>query len=307
MNGVNWPDLPYDSWRDTCDTLHAHTQVLGKLAVALAPPEPQLQHAALRLTARGFETSPLPAPDHSGAVVVVLDLHQHDAVVEHTDGRTHRVPLLPDRPVAHVTRDLVAAVGDLVGPVHINNTPQETPWTTPLDEDFEHATYDPQKIAAYFAAASNAALVLADLRAPYQGRSTPVNAWWGSFDVAISLFSGRSVEPPSNDFIMRNAGNAQQIEIGWWPGDLRYPRPAFFGFAAPLPDGFEAGTLTPSDAYWHADLGEFVLDWDAVRAAADPHRFAVDFGRSVFWHACLVCDWDPDLASSAQGVPPPVR
>src|SRR5580704_17134787 len=109
--------LPYEEWHATCDTLHAHTQVLGKLAVALAPPEPQLQHAALRLSARGWETLPMPAPDGSGALVVALDLHTHHAVAEHSDGRAHRIALHPDRPVAEVTREVLDAVGDLVGPV----------------------------------------------------------------------------------------------------------------------------------------------------------------------------------------------
>src|SRR5205807_6976347 len=134
-----WPALDYSSWSATCDTLHAHTQVLGKLAVALAPREPQLQHAALRLTARGWETLPLPAPDGSGAVAVTLDLHGHEAVVEHSDGRTARVALTPDRPVADVTRELLEAVG---GGVEIDPTPQEAHWSVPLDEDREHASYD---------------------------------------------------------------------------------------------------------------------------------------------------------------------
>src|SRR5437588_10502618 len=138
-----WPALCYTQWQATCDTLHAHTQVLGKLAVALAPPEPQLQHAALRLSARGWETLPLPAPDGSGALVVALDLRSHEAVVEHSDGRVRRVALAPDRPVGEVTREMLAAVRALVGPVEIDPTPQETEWTTPLDEDTEHATYDP--------------------------------------------------------------------------------------------------------------------------------------------------------------------
>jgi hypothetical protein len=218
-----WPALPYDAWHATCDTLHAHTQVLGKLAAALAPPEPQLQHAALRLSARGWETLPLPAPDGSGAIVAALDLRSHHAVVEHTDGRTRRAPLGPDRPVAHVTRDVLDAVSELAGPVPINPTPQETPWTTPLDEDYDHATYNSASVDDYFAAATHAALVLSALRAPYRGRSSPVNAWWGTFDLAVSLYSGETVAPPSNDFIMRNSATAQQIEVGWWPGDARYP------------------------------------------------------------------------------------
>src|SRR5436305_11634773 len=170
-----WARLPYEEWSATCDTLHAHAQVLGKLAVALAAPEPQLQHAALRVSARGWETLPLRAPDGSGALVVALDLHAHEAVVEHSDGRVRRVALTPDRPVGEVTREVLAAVRALVGPVEINTAPQETPWTTPLDQDTEHASYDPVQVADYFAAATQAALVLAALRAPYRGRSTPVN------------------------------------------------------------------------------------------------------------------------------------
>src|SRR5881394_3208203 len=125
---LEWPAVDYERWSATCDTLHAHTQVLGKLAVALAPPQPQLQHAALRLSARGWETLPLPAPDDSGALVVALDLRSHEAVVEHSDGRVRRVALAPDRPVGQVTREVLAAVRGLVGPVEINTTPQETPW-----------------------------------------------------------------------------------------------------------------------------------------------------------------------------------
>src|SRR4051794_39325233 len=137
---AEWPELPFESWRATCDTLHSHTQLLGKLAVALAPHEPQLQHAALRLTARGWETLPLPAPDGSGSLVAALDLTSHEAVAEHSDGRALRVPLTPDRPVADVTRDVLDAVHSLAGPFEVALNPQETPWTTPLDEDTEHAT-----------------------------------------------------------------------------------------------------------------------------------------------------------------------
>jgi hypothetical protein len=143
-----WPELPYDAWSPTCDTLHAHTQVLGKLAVVLAPPKPQLQHAALRLSARGWETAPLPAPDGSGAFAVAFDLRAHEALVERVDGRVQRISLKPNRSVATVTHDVLEAVGELVGEVQINLDPQETPWQTPLDEDTEHATYDPAAVAA---------------------------------------------------------------------------------------------------------------------------------------------------------------
>jgi Family of unknown function (DUF5996) len=301
-----WPGLSYGEWRPSCATLHAHTQVLGKLAVALAPPEPQLQHAALRLTARGWETSPLPAPDRSGAIVAALDLHGHEAVAEHSDGRVRRVALTPDRPVGEVTRELLDEIRGLAGPVEIDPTPQEVPWSSRLDEDTEHARYDPAQVTTYFAAATRAALVLADYRAPYRGRSTPVNAWWGSFDLAVSLFSGEPAEPPSKDFIMRNAMDSQEVAVGWWPGDERYGRAAFYAYAHPAPDGFSGATLSPPAARWEEALGEFVLDWDDVRSSPDPHAAAVEFARSAFRHACLLCDWDPALAASADGSPPPV-
>lgn len=305
-DGRSWPRLPYDGWRPTCDTLHAHSQLLGKLAVALAPPEPELQHAALRLTTRGWETAPLPAPDGSGAFTVVLDLHSHETVIEHSDGRSFRAPLTPNRSVGEVTRDVLGALARMVGPVQVSLRPQEVSWSTPLDQDDEHHTYDPDRVADYFAVATRVALILAEVRAPYRGRSSPVNAWWGSFDLAVSLFSGRPAEPPSDDFIMRNSGDAQQVEIGWWPGDARYPRAAFFGFAAPAPDSLADGRIEPPEARWEPALGEYILDWDDVVTSADPHAAAVAFGRTVAAHACQVCDWDPALGASARGAVPAV-
>jgi hypothetical protein len=302
-----WPALSFDRWSETCDTLHAHTQVLGKLAVRLAPPEPELQHAALRLTARGWETLPLPAPDSSGALVVALDLRTHEALAEHSDGRVRRVALAPDRPVGEVTRELLDAVRDLGGELQIDPTPQEVPWTVPLDEDEQHSRYEPAQVEAYFATATRAALVLAAFRAPYRGRSTPVNAWWGSFDLAVNLFSGEAAEPPSDDFIMRNAMDAQEVAVGWWPGDTRYERAAFYAYAHPAPDGFAGATLSPAGAHWDGALGEYILDLDDIRASSDPHALALEFARSAFRHACLVCEWDPSLPASAEGAPPPVR
>ncbi|MBK5232080.1 MAG: hypothetical protein JJE13_03750 [Thermoleophilia bacterium] len=301
----NLPSVSYDDWSESCDTLHAHTQILGKLAVALAPPEPQLQHAALRLTARGWETAPLPAPDGSGSVVVALDLHTHEAVVEHSNGLGDRVPLYPSTSVGDVTKGVIAIVSSLAGEVEIATNPQEVSWTVPLDEDEEHHVYDPAKVADYFIAATEAALALAEFRAPYRGRSTPVNAWWGSFDLAVNLFSGHPAPPPSDDFIMRNAMDAQEVAIGWWPGDGRYGKAAYYAYAHPAKEGF-AGESPPGGGRWAEDLGEYVLDWDDVRTSDDPRGTALDFARAVFQHACDVCKWDPSLASSAEGDPPPI-
>jgi hypothetical protein len=303
---ARWPSVAYEDWRDTCDTLHAHTQVLGKLAATLAPPEPQLQHAALRLTARGWETAPLPAPDGSGVLVAALDLRRHEALVEHSDGRTESVPLTPNRTVGSVTRELLAKIAALAGAVEIDPAPQEVSWSVPLDEDEEHATYDADQVAEYFAAATQAALVLAAFRAPFRGRSTPVNAWWGSFDLAVSLFSGLPAEPPSGDFIMRNAMDSQEVAVGWWPGDGRYGKAAFYAYAHPAPDSFGSAALSPPPARWDGALGEYILDWDDVRASEDPRGFALEFAQSAFRHACMVCGWDESLAASAEGTPPPV-
>jgi hypothetical protein len=281
--------------------------VLGKLAVQLAPPEPQLQHSALRLSARGWETLALPAPDGSGAIVAALDLRTHEAVVEHSSGRETRIALTPNRSVAEVTRDVLEAVRRLAGSVEINPTPQEVPWDVLLDEDHEHATYDRDQVAVYFEAATRAALVLAAFRAPFRGRSTPVNAWWGTFDLAVSLFSGRPADPPSDDFIMRNGGDAQQVGIGWWPGDPNRERAAFFAIAYPAPDAFAYANLSPAAARWDGQLGEYVLDWEDVRKNPDPAALALEFARSAFSHACAVCEWDPVLAATAEGVPSPIR
>jgi hypothetical protein len=299
--------LNYEQWSETCDTLHAHTQVLGKLAAVIAPAEPQLLHAALRLTARGWETRLLPAPDGSGAFAVALDLHAHEAVVEHTDGRMQRIPLTPDRPVGDVTRAVLDAVRGMVGDVRFDPTPQEVSWTVPLDEDDEHARYDTRQVAGYFDAAARAALVLAAFRAPYRGRSTPVNAWWGSFDLAVSLFSGEPADPPSDDFIMRNSMDAEEVAVGWWPGDARYAKAAFYAYAHPPRPGFAGAGVQPAAARWDDTMGLYVLDWDDVVATPDPHATALGFARSVFRHACVMCEWEPALLASAEGTPPPVN
>ena len=302
---MTWPELPpYDAWSDTCDTLHAHAQVLGKLAVALADPEHQLLHTALQLTARGWETWPLPAPNGSGSLVVALDLCRHEALVEHSEGRREAIPLAPHRSVADVTREVLDAVRSLGGDVEINMAPQETPWSTPLDQDTEHATYDEAQVKAYFEAATCAAGVLAAFRAPYRGRKTPVNAWWGSFDLAVDLYSGAPAQPPSDGFIMRNTMNAEQVAAGWWPGDGRYGRPAFYAYAYPAPEGIRDADVSPGS--WNDELGEHLLDWDDVRATTTPHETALGFCRGFARQALALAGWGSDLAASLEGDPPPV-
>ena len=164
--------------------------------------------------------------------------------------------------------------------------------------------YDRAAVERYVMGATRAALVLSEFRAPYRGRSTPVNAWWGSFDLAVNLFSGEPAEPPSQDFLMRNAMDSQEIAVGWWPGNAGYPKAAFYAYAHPAPDGFADAAASPGR--WDTKLGEFLLDWDTVIATPDPHTTALTFARSVTRHACLLCGWDQTLTGSVDGAPPPV-
>jgi hypothetical protein len=233
---AGWPTVSYDRWAATCDTLHAHTQVLGKLAARLVPPEPQLQHAALRLTARGWETAPLPAPDGCGSLVVALDLHTHQAVVEQSGGQVERVPLTPNRAVADVTSDVLAAVAAVGGAVQINPGPQEVPWTVPLDRDYEDASYDPERVSVYFTAATQAALTLTAFRAPFRARSTPVNAWWGTFDLAVALFSGLPADAPSNDSSCATRPTPKRSRLAGGPETLAtQERPSSRSLTPPRP------------------------------------------------------------------------
>jgi hypothetical protein len=262
------PPLPdYAVWQATCDTLHGHTQVLGKLSAVLAPPLPGFQHVALRVTARGWETNSLPCPDGSGVIVAALDLQLHEAVLEHSDGRTTRIPLTPHRSVGEITQAVMERVHDFAGAaVAIDMTPQEVPWSVPLDQDTEHATYDTAQVAAYFAAATHAGAVLGAFRATHPGHATTVNAWWGSFDLAVSIY----VDAVTDDGMPLQ----REVAVGWWPGDGTYPRPAWYAYVTPAPDGLDHAPAGPDGARWDATLGEFLFDWrDAARA---PHPAAAE-------------------------------
>ncbi len=191
-------------------------------------------------------------------------------------------------------------------PSTIDPTPQEVPWSVPLDEDAEHATYDPAQVATSFAMATRAALVLAAFRAPYRGRSTPVNAWWGSFDLAVSLFSGDPAAPPADDFICATRWTPRRSRSAGGPATGATGRPRSTPTRTrPVPGSPTRRCRRPPRA-GTAALGEFLLDWDDVVAAPDPHAAALAFARSAFQHACAICDWDLELAASAEGTPPPL-
>ena len=217
------------------------------------------------------------------------------------------MPLAPDRPVGEVTREVLTAVGRVGGAVEINPRPQEVPWSVPLDEDFEHARYDPAQVGDYFAAAAQVALALAEFRAPYRGRSSPVNAWWGTFDLAVFLFSGLPADPPGDDFIMRNGADAQLFEVGWWPG-MPATRRRRFSLSRtrrrpPSPTPAWPRPVLAGTRRWAS------TSWTGMTSAPppDPRAAALEFARSAFRHACVVCGWDTALADSAEGRPPPIR
>ena len=218
---ADWPDASYQNWSATCDTLHAHTQVLGKLAARLAPPEPQLQHAALRLTARGWETAPLPAPNGSGSLVIALDLRTHEAIAEHSGGHDVRIPLTPDRPVADVTRDVLAAVRGLAGPVEISPVPQEVPWSVPLDEDREHASYDQAQVSAYFGCRDQGSG-----RAGRVPRAVPREVHAGQRVVGLVRPGREPVLRPAGESARRRLHHAQRHGLPGGRGRLVARRPA---------------------------------------------------------------------------------
>ena len=304
----SWPGVDYAGWSATCDTLHAHTQVLGKLAVELAAPEPHFQHTALRVTARGWETYALPAPNGGGLITAALDLRSHEATVEHSDGGSARIPLTPDRAVADVTRDVLDAVADLGGAVAINPKPQEVAWDVPLDQDRDHATYDREQVAAYFAAARAAALVLSEFRAPFRGRSSPVNAWWGAFDLRRPPVLGQADRAAVRRLHHAQLGGRRAVRgrvvagrSALRPsGVLRLPLPDARGVLR-LRAQTAAGPLGQRSRRVRARLGGHTLAARPAWPGARVRALGVSTGVRA------ICEWDPSLAASAQGVPPPIR
>jgi hypothetical protein len=269
----DWPRLPeFRDWQETCDTLHGHTQILGKMSAALAPKEASFGHLALRLTARGWETRPLPYPDDTGCFVVALDLRTHEAVVEHSTGHEDRISLTPHRSVGAVTRDLLAAIRARLGAdIPFDPTPNEVPWDTPLDADDDHATYDTDAISTYFFAATRATIALERVRAGHPGHTSPVNAWWGSFDVAVSLVMAATDTRPFE----------REVAVGWWPGDTKYPHPAFYGYISPAIDGLADADLGVRLGRWEPRLGEFILDVADLRVEENPSGAVADFVDAI--------------------------
>ena len=280
----DWPELPYEPWRDTRDTLHMYLQIVGKVRLALAPMEPQWGQVPLYVTARGLNTSPI--PHENGVFDIDVDLIEHAVSVRTAKGAIERIPLEP-RSVAEFYRLLMAALDKAGVPVRITEKPSEVPNPIPFPDDVEHASYDAGPVNAFFRALASVDAAMKAHRARFLGRVTPVEFFWGTFDLAYTRFSGRPAEPPPNaDVIMRNSANAEEVCAGFWPGDERFHEAAFFSYTYPRPPGIEERA-----AGWSEEMGLFVLRYETVQRAADPRRAVLDFLESTYRAA----GWDPAL------------
>jgi hypothetical protein len=291
----DWPELPYDAWRDTRDTLHMYLQVIGKVRLALAPMEPQWAQVPLYVTARGLNTSPV--PHAAGVFDVDVDLVDHVVSVRAVPGAVQRIGLEP-RSVADFYRELMGALAEAGVPVSITETPCEVPEPIPFPEDTVHASYEPAWANRFWRALVSVDAVMKEHRARFRGKASPVQLFWGALDLSYMRFSGRPAQPPPGaDVVTRYAADAEHVCAGFWPGDGRHPEPAFFAYAIPPPDGIARAAIEPAEAGWSEALGEFVLPYDAVRTARDPRRALLGFLETTYGAAAGLAQWDPALAA----------
>jgi hypothetical protein len=286
-----WPALPYEEWRPTRDTLHMYAQIVGKLRLALSPFEPEWANVPLYVTARGLSTSPMLAG--STVLDAELDLLDHALILRTSDGRVERRPL--GGAVADLYADVVAALQRLDIPVQISDVPSEVADPIPFPDDRTHDTYVPEHAARFQHVLSMVDIVMKRHHARFVGRSTPVHFFWGSFDLAMTRFSGRPASPPPHSgIIIRYSDDAEQICAGWWPGDAQSPFPAFYSYVYPPPDGIDRVAVEPPPAGW-SPLGEFVYRYDDSRSAADPEAAMLSFMHSTYEAAASLAGWDRAL------------
>jgi len=295
-----WPVLPYGEWRATRDTLHMYTQVIGKLRLALSPFEPGWANVPLYVTARGLTTSPVPIGLRS--FDAELDLHDHVLVLRTDDGRVERRPL--GGPVADFYGDVMDALRRMQIDVSISVLPSEVPDPIPFPEDRTHATYDPAQVERFHRTLSIVDLVMKEHRAQFRGRTSPVHFFWGTFDLALTRYSGRLVEPLKvPNPIMHFGTDAELICAGWWPGDHRLASPAFFSYAFPAPPGIDSVQVRPPEAGWSSDAGEFLFPYHAALASPDPRRAIRDFLATSYDGAAALMGWNTDLTTFEQPAP----
>src|SRR2546423_279589 len=265
---AEWPELPYNVWAPTMETLHMKLQVIGKVRLALTRPEPQWANVPFYLTARGLTTSPIWSGRTGFSIDV--DLIDHEVVIALNDGRVERVALRA-RPVADFYHELMGRLRSLDINPPITTTPSEVTNPIPFPEDTVHAAYDPESAHRYWRLLARIDLVLKEHRGRFRGKVSPVSFWWGTFDLAVARFSGRPAQPAAGAGIIRRiSGDAEQACVGFWPGNEQLREPAFFAYTYPKPAGIEQAAIGPEGAAWDAAIGQVILPHETGRPTMDP-------------------------------------
>ncbi len=302
MNGTDWPSLPYAAWEATRDTLHMWTQIVGKTRLALTPLQNHWWNVPLYVSPRGLTTSSVPEGGNR-TFEAEFDFLAHRLELRASDGGRARIDLFP-RSVADFYREYRARLVELGVEVKFWPVPVEFDDPTPFPEDHHHASYDPEAVERFRQALLNSDLVLKTFQSRFLGKTSPVHFFWGSFDLAVTRFSGRRApERPGADSITREAYSHEVISAGWWPGDRRFPHAAYYCYAAPVPEGLETETVPPPGA-WNRALGEFVLKYEDVRDAEAPDREVLAFLQSAYEAGARRASWDrPALERVTAGFP----
>ena len=289
MTAEAWPPLPYEDWKDTYQTLHMWTQVVGKVAVALAPRVNHSWAVAMRVTARGLSTGLLPHERRS--FTMEFDFVDHRLVLRTSDGETRTLALAPC-PVADFYRDTMRLLHEMSLPVRIWPVAVEIPTPIRLDEDTQHRSYDPVYANRFWRILVAVDRVFTSSRCGFVGKCSPVHFFWGSFDLAVSRFSGRPAPPREGPAFMRDAYSHEVISHGFWPGSDPVLEPTFYSYAVPEPPGLRDAPVRPSAASYHTGLGEFVLPYEAVRTAPSPEHTLAEFIESTYGAAATLAGWD---------------
>jgi hypothetical protein len=284
-----WASLPYDDWKDTYATLHMWTQVVGKIALARAAPLNHSWGIALRATARGLQTAVLRHRDRS--FTMSFDFIDHELVIQTSDGERRALALAP-RSVADFYAEVMAAMNDMRLPVRIWTTPVEIPAPIPFEEDSTHHSYEPELVNRFFRILLQVHHTFELCRCEFVGKCSPVHFFWGSFDLAVSRFSGRPAPPREGPAFMQEAYSHEVVSHGFWPGSAPVLEPAFYAYAVPEPDGFKSARLEPDAAFYHPTLKEFLLPYEAVRSARSPDAAISAFVSSTYNAATTLGNWD---------------
>ena len=285
-----WPALPLDAWRDTYATLHMWMQVVGKICLALTPLSNHFWNIAFHVTSRGLTTPPLASGNLT--LTMTFDFIDHQLLIATSDGRIEAIALEP-RTVADFYRQIMDLLQRMGVSVRIWTTPVEIPDPVPFERDTVHHSYDRKPVEAFWRLLVTIEPLFERFRGEFIGKCSPVHFFWGSFDLAVTRFSGeRAPERPGADSIMREAYSHAVISHGFWPGSGAMTEPAFYAYAAPEPAGLKAAVISPAAAYYHTELSEFVLPYEAVRTSASAAEDLAAFLRSTYDAAANLAGWD---------------